>query len=177
MALTFGDRRWHDETTGTVTFPAWSGATRIACRITDEALKSVFGAGVTPTELIETFDRCRASIESAATKKFDPKGDQLKLVLLTSDFETRAPAKPEPKTHSASEIAAMVRRYRASGGAGAGSEPSLLHKGNLAAVMAALAAGTPVPAGEAAGDEAAAESAVAAGAEASPTGTDSPGAG
>jgi hypothetical protein len=150
MALTFGDRRWHDETTGTVTFPAFAGSARISCRITDEALTTVFGSGATSNELVETFDRCRASIEAAALKKFTANGDPLKLVLVTTDFETRAPAKPEPKTQSASEIAAMVKRYRASGGGN--REPSLLHDGNIAAAMAAIdaAAGD-----EAGGDEAA----------------------
>jgi hypothetical protein len=139
MALTFTDRKWHDETTGTVTFPAWSGSTRVTCRITDEALKAVFGAGHSDTEFVETFERCRASIEAAAIKKFEASGDALKLVLVTTDFETRAPAKAEPQPKSSTEVAAMMKRYRATAG---GANPSLVHSPEIDAAMAALEAAT-----------------------------------
>lgn len=135
MTLTFTDRKWHDETTGTVTFPAWSGSTRVTCRITDEALKAVFGAGHSDTDLVDTFERCRASIEAAAIKKFETAGDPLKLVLVSTDFDTRAPVKAEPQPKSASEVAAMMKRYRATTG---GASPSLVHSAELDAAMAAL---------------------------------------
>lgn len=136
MALTFTDRKWHDETTGTVTFPAWSGSTRVTCRITDEALKAVFGAGHSDTDLVDTFERCRASIEAAAIKKFDTAGDPLKLVLVSTDFDTRAPVKAEPQPKSASEVAAMMKRYRAT--TTVGTSPNLVHSADLDAAMAAL---------------------------------------
>jgi hypothetical protein len=149
MALTFTDRKWHDETTGTVTFPAWSGATRVTCRVTDEALQAVFGAGHRDNELVETFERCRASIETAALKKFETSGTApLKLVLVTSDFDTRAPAKAEPEPKSPAEIAAMMKRYRANAAA---ASPSLLHNPVVEAAIAAVQ--------QAAGDAAAEETA------------------
>jgi hypothetical protein len=159
MALTFTDRKWHDETTGTVTFPAWSGSTRVTCRITDEALHAVFGSGHSDTELLECFEQCRASIEAAAIKKFDASGDALKLVLVTGDFDTRAPAKAEPQAKSASEIARMMKDYRATGG---GKAPTLVHSAELDAAMAALeeasaesgSAEEPVPESAAAADSA-----------------------
>jgi hypothetical protein len=147
MALTFTDRKWHDETTGTVTFPAWSGSTRVTCRITDEALKAVFGAGHSDTDLVDSFERCRASIEAAAIKKFETSGDPLKLVLVSTDFDTRAPVKAEPQPKSATEIAAMMKRYRAT--AGGETSPSLVDSADLDAAMAALEeASAEAPSGE-----------------------------
>jgi len=139
MALTFTDRKWHDETTGTVTFPGWSGSSRVTCRITDEALKAVFGAGSSDTDLLETFERCRASIEAAAIKKFSTSNDPLKLVLVIGDFETRAPAKTEPPAKSPDEIAAMMKRFRASG---AGKPAGMGGSEALAAAAKTLAQGS-----------------------------------
>lgn len=133
MPLTFTDRKWHDETTGTVTFPGWSGSQRVTCRITDEALKAVFGAGPSPSDLVETFERCRASIEAAAAKKFETDGSAVKLVLVIGDFETRAPAKPEPKPQSAAEAAEMMKRFRANG-----TGRSVLHSDEIDTAVAAL---------------------------------------
>jgi hypothetical protein len=148
MALTFTDRKWHDETTGTVTFPAWSGSTRVTCRITDEALQAVFGAGRSDSDLLECFEHCRASIEAAAIKKFDSTGDALKLVLVTGDFDTRAPAKAEPQPKSSDDAAAMMKRYRAHAG---GKSPNLVHSPELDAAMVALEDDiTEAPAAEAA---------------------------
>jgi len=118
-----------------VTFPAWAGAMRVTCRITDEALKAVFGAGASDTDLVETFERCRASIETAAIKKFELAGDPMKLVLVSTDFETRAPIKSEPQPKSATEVAAMMKRYRTSAG---GRSPNLMHSPELDEAMAAL---------------------------------------
>ena len=134
MPLTFTDRKWHDETTGTVTFPAWSGSQRVTCRITDEALKAVFGAGSAANDLVDTFERCRASIETAAAKKFETGGDAVKLVLVSGDFETRAPVKEEPKPQSAAEAAEMMKRFRASAGGGR----SVVHSDEIDAAVAAV---------------------------------------
>src|SRR3954469_1856946 len=131
MGLSFGDRRWHDEVTGTVIFPGFAGKIRISCSITDEALKAVFGAGAKDGDLVDCFDRCRASIETAALRKFDTTGEPRKLVLVTNDFETRAPAKEPPKPPSGNETAARMRRYRASG---VTRQPSLIHEPDSATV-------------------------------------------
>ena len=139
MTLTFTDRKWHDETTGTVTFPAWSGSSRVTCRITDEALKAVFGSSGSDTDLVETFERCRASIEAAAIKKFASSNDPLKLVLVIGDFETRAPAKTEPPAKSPNEIAAMMKRFRASG---AGKPAGMGGSEALTAAAATVAQGS-----------------------------------
>jgi hypothetical protein len=148
MALTFTDRKWHDEATGTVTFPAWSGSTRVTCRITDEALQSVFGAGHSDTELVECFERCRASIEIAAIKKFTT--DTLKLVLVSTDFDTRAPVKAEPEPKDSAQIAKMMQRYRANAG---GRSPSLVHRGEIPEIREAMAALENTEADAAAADE------------------------
>ena len=149
MVLTFTDRKWHDETTGTVTFPAWAGSTRVTCRITDEALKAVFGASSSATDLVETFERCRASIEGAAIKKYETSGDPLKLVLVSNDFETRAPVKAEPAPKSADEVAEMMKRFRASG-----AGKSTVSSGQIGAAAAAMAEAS----GEAGKSEPASES-------------------
>jgi hypothetical protein len=91
MALSFTGRRFHDEQTGTVTFPAWSGSTRVPCRITAEALMFLFGAQRTDSGLLEAFDRNKTSIEVAAAWKFEAEKEPLSITLRSADFPEKKP--------------------------------------------------------------------------------------
>ena len=113
MALKFTGRRWHDEQTGTITFPAWVGNVRLPCRITDEALIFLFGAVATPSGLVEAFDKHCAVIQAAAGWKHEAAPDGPQLILVSTDFPDRAPAAPpEPKTLDSTEVVRRMDRFR-----------------------------------------------------------------
>ena len=92
MALKFTGRRYHDDPTGTVTFPAWNNQARVNCRITDEALMFMFGAERTDSGLLEAFDKYRAPIEVAAAWKFEALAAPMNITLASTDFPDRKPA-------------------------------------------------------------------------------------
>jgi hypothetical protein len=92
MALKFTGRRFHDDQTGTVTFPAWNGQARVNCRITDEALMFMFGAVRTDTGLLEAFDKNKGAIEVAAAWKFEATSDAMNITLASRDFPDKKPA-------------------------------------------------------------------------------------
>src|SRR6185312_13172992 len=92
MALKFTGRRFHDDQTGTVTFPAWNGPARVNCRITDEALMFMFGAVRTDTGLLDAFDKNKASIEVAAAWKFEALAGATTITLASRDFPDKKPA-------------------------------------------------------------------------------------
>jgi len=72
MPLTFPRRtRQLDAEASTVMFPGQNGEKTVTCKITSEALRDRFGASAAATELLATFDRNRARIESMASRKYD----------------------------------------------------------------------------------------------------------
>ena len=95
MALKFTGRRFHDDQTGTVTFPAWNGEKRVNCRITDESLMFMFGAERTDSGLLEAFDKNRPLIEAAAGWKFEELAGGMNITLASRDFPDKKPAAPD----------------------------------------------------------------------------------
>ena len=72
MSLTFPrQNRQLDAEAANVMFPGQNGEKTVSCRITSEALRERLGAGPAATELLATFDRNRARIESMAARKYD----------------------------------------------------------------------------------------------------------
>jgi hypothetical protein len=106
MALKFTGRRFHDDQTGTVTFPAWNGPARVNCRITDEALMFMFGAVRTDTGLVDAFDKNKASIEVAAAWKFEALAGATTITLASRDFPDKKPAAAADPEAAAARAAA-----------------------------------------------------------------------
>lgn len=106
MALKFTGRRFHDDQTGCVTFPAWNGPARVNCRITDEALMFMFAAVRTDTGLLEAFDKNKASIEVAAAWKFEALAGAMTITLASRDFPDKKPAAAADPEAAAARAAA-----------------------------------------------------------------------
>ena len=119
MALNFTGRRFHDDQTGTVTFPAWTEQTRVTCRITHAALLLKFGAAPTDGSLLEAFDKHRASIEVTADLKFEALAGMTTITLASNDFPDREPAAPseerprvEERERATEDTAEKVQQFR-----------------------------------------------------------------
>src|SRR5207248_1964471 len=87
-------RRYHDDQTGTVTFPAWNGEKRVNCRITDEALMFMFAAVRTDSGFLDAFDKNRVAIEVAAAWKFEATAEATNITLASRDFPDKKPSAP-----------------------------------------------------------------------------------
>ena len=115
MALKFTGRRWHDDKTGTVTFPAWSDATRVQCRITDESLMLLFGAVRTDTGLLSrrsiAISRQSRSPLPGSSKRWPDSPQSRRLA--PADFPDRKPApSPDIKKLDPDEMRARMDQLR-----------------------------------------------------------------
>jgi len=73
MPLSFGDatRNW-DPAAKAVVFPATDGGRPIRCIVSADALTDHFGlSGMDEMNALRAFDRCRPTIEEAASRKYD----------------------------------------------------------------------------------------------------------
>ena len=73
MPLAFGDaaRSW-DATAKAVNFSASDGTRPVRCTISADALADHFGlSGTDEMNALRAFDRCRPTIEEAASRKYD----------------------------------------------------------------------------------------------------------